>query len=131
MGGLTFTASPATELVIPTGYLADRSKFTDNITETITIPNGVKVIEVYGYAYMINETHYGIQMKVKSNNKVWAEASGDEAAEFNRYIGVTSNKQYTINMYAISRMGDDYTIETFYIKYSPEINKQTPTVTDY
>lgn len=109
----------------------NRSNDGADITEYITIPNGVKVIEVYGYAYMNNETHYGIQMKVKSNNKVWAEANGDEAAEFNRYIGVTSNKQYTINMYARSRMGEDYTIETFYIKYSPEINKQTPTVTDY
>ena len=108
-----------------------KSNFSDDITETITIPNGVKVIEVYGYTYMDNETHYGISMKVNSNNKVWAEANGVEAAEFDRYIGVTSNKQYTIDMYARSRMGEDYTIETFYIKYSPEINKQTPTVTDY
>ena len=45
------------------------------------------------------------------------------------YIGVTPNKEYTVTVSADSP--DRVYIDRFYIEYSPEINKQTPTITDY
>ena len=130
-GGLTFTASPATKIVIPTGYLINETN-TYSITRTITIPNGVKVIEVYVEVGSDNQVESErVYTAVSSNNKSWASARGDYYAIAREYVGVTPNKQYTVKMSVNSRLYDDAIAYSYYIKYSPEINKQTPTVTDY
>lgn len=131
-GGTTFSASPAT-VSVPTGYLVDeKNTYTNDITRTITIPNGVHVIEVYAYANGEHEMEYPLFMTVSSNNKQWYHGSngGDGPVAFQGYIGVTQNKQYSVRVYAGVRGGDSY-IDRFYIRYSPEINKQTPDIYDY
>lgn len=133
-GGTTFSASPAT-VSIPTGYLVDeRNTYNNDITKTITIPNGIHVIEVYAEASGDAETEnsYTLWMIVSSNNKQWYHGSngGYGSVSFQGYIGATQNKQYSITVHANARGGDS-SIDRFYIRYSPEINNKTPTVTDY
>lgn len=105
-----------------------------NGKRTFTIPNGIKVIEVYGNVTN-SDGFLGMRVTVSSNNKVWFDDSntvGDESySEFSGYVGVTPNKQYTIitNFNAIS--GGYPIIDSFYIRYSPEINNKTPTIYDY
>lgn len=119
---------------VPTGYLVDeRNIHDDDITRTITIPNGIHVIEVYAEANEYYEYYYTpLYMTVSSNNKQWYHDSndGDGSVSFQGYIGVTQNKQYTIRVHTRDR-NHDSSIDRFYIRYSPEINNKTPTVTDY
>lgn len=67
-------------------------------------------------------------MRVYSNNKDWGFSDTDSYVEIYENIGVTPNKQYTVTVELDPPGG---AISTFYIKYSPEINNQTPTITDY
>lgn len=110
----------------------ERNTYNDDITRAITIPNGIHVIEVYAEASGGHEFDYPLWMTVSSNNKQWYHGSngGDGSVSFQGYIGVTQNKQYSISVLARLRGGDS-TIDRFYIRYSPEINKKTPTIYDY
>ena len=130
-GGVVFSASPAT-VSIPTGYLIDeRNTYNDDILRTITIPNGIHVIEVYAEASGSHELDCPLFITVSSNNKQWYHGgNNDGPIAFRGYIGVTQNKQYSIRVHAGVRGGDSY-IDRFYIRYSPEINKQTPDIYDY
>ena len=65
-----------------------------------------------------------------SGNKSWLRNEDFYDVETDGYIGVTPNKQYTVTVSAYSPKNRVY-IDRFYIEYSPEINKQTPTITDY
>ncbi len=105
---------------------------TYDITGTITIPNGVKVIEVYVEAGSDNqEENERVYINVSSSNKSWYNNFGIYNASISEYVGVTPNKQYTVALTVHSRLDDSAIAYIYYIKYSPEINKQTPTVTDY
>lgn len=132
-GGVTFSASPAT-VSIPTGYLVDESNtIVDYITKTITIPNGVKVIDVYASCYTPDPETPPITIEVSSTNSdynTWLRNDDYYAVSTQGYIGVTPNKQYTVTVSAITHEGN-VCIDRFYIEYSPEINNQTPTITDY
>ena len=109
----------------------ERNTYNDDILRTITIPNGVKVIKVYAEASGSNELDSPLFMTVSSNNKQWYHGgNNDGQIAFLGYIGVTQNKQYSIRVRASVRGGDSY-IDRFYIRYSPEINKQTPDIYDY
>lgn len=111
----------------------EKNTYNDNITRTITIPNGIHVIKVYAEASGEHEMEYPLFMTVSSNNKQWYHGSNggdDSLVSFLGYIGVTQNKQYSIRVHATVRGGDSY-IDRFYIRYSPEINKQTPDIYDY
>ena len=92
-----FSASPATEIVVPTGYLISESNiFDDNITRTITIPNGVKVIDV---GATINGIENDIWLEIRSNNKRWLYMRGlYNEVSLQGYIGVSPNKQYTVTL---------------------------------
>ena len=101
-------------------------------TRTITIPNGVKVIEVYVEAGSDNQIESEmVYINVSSSNKSWYGSSGNYGAIIRGYVGVTPNKQYAVALSVNSRLDDTAIAYRYYIKYSPEINKQTPTVTDY
>ena len=129
MGGVTISASPAT-INIPTGYLVNESG--DNyIRRTITIPNGIHVIEVYVHCF-VEMTHIEnyVYIGLQSNNKQWYSGNDLFNKSWFGYIGVTPNKQYTASLTCDSDERDAY-IKTFYIKYSPEINNKTPTIYDY
>lgn len=90
------------------------------------------MIKVYAEASASHDMDYPLWMTVSSNNKQWYHGSngGDGFVSFLGYIGVTQNKQYSVRVLARVRGGDS-SIERFYIRYSPEINNQTPTITDY
>lgn len=126
-GGLTISASPATEIVVPTGYLINESNIFDNyITRTITIPNGVKVIDARA---AINGIENDIWLEISSNNKRWLYMRDlHNEVSLQGYIGVSPNKQYTVTL---NGSGDSNTVYDFSIEYSPEINNKTPTITDY
>ena len=127
--GVVFSASPATEIVIPSGYLVNVSMTNvDYITKTITIPSGVKVINVYASCYSRGVDDI-ISISV-SGNKPWLSNDDYYDVATYGYIGVTPNKQYTVEVSADTPYRRVY-IDSFYIKYSPEINKQTPDVYDY
>lgn len=129
-GGVTISASPATEIVIPTGYLA-RERTEYSITRTITIPNGINVIELYASCDSREiSLDSMVVITVSSNNKQWCSNGDINSVECTEYIGVTPNKQYTVTVEPNGEMGNSY-IGYFSIKYSPEINKKTPTVYDY
>lgn len=126
-GGVVFSASPATEIVIPSGYLLNESNiFDDIIVRTITIPNGVKVIDV---GATINGIENDIWLEIRSNNKRWLYMSDlYNEVSLQGYIGVSPNKQYTVTLIGSANSN---TVYDFSIEYSPEINNKTPTVTDY
>lgn len=108
----------------------DRSNDDNSITEYITIPNGVKVIEVYAAAHITDNIYHLIRLYI-SSNKSWFSSSDYMGIDGTVYVGVTPNKQYTVYVDTETREGEDCKIDRFYIKYSPAINNKTPTVTDY
>ena len=86
------------------------------------------MINVYASCYS-REIEYPIFISV-SGHKPWLRNDDYYDVETDGYIGVTPNKQYTVTVSADIDHGRVF-IDRFYIEYSPEINKQTPTVTDY
>lgn len=128
-GGLTFSASPAT-IDIPTGKIILEDSMV-NRNYSLTIPSGVKVLEVY---LSINSLDEGVEAVINiANNKsdkTWADVTGwwedGSPDDTTNYVGVTPGKTYSlyINM---DVEGDS----SGYIAYSPEINNKTPDVYDY
>lgn len=129
-GGVTISATPAT-ISVPTGYLVNEHNCGSAITRTITIPNNVHVINANAYAKNnsggTSDEYRDISVNIYRNNKRWGRDSSTGSVSCDQYIGVTPNKQYTVSMYA---NGNDV-YSSFCIKYSPEINNMTPTITDY
>lgn len=109
----------------------EKDTYNDYITKTITIPSGIKVIEVYASCYSDNSTEQlFLSVSNDSNHKFWLDNNDYYSVASDGYIGVTPNKQYSITADANTHDGNAY-IDSFYIEYSPEINKKTPTVYDY
>lgn len=109
----------------------DRSNDENDLTDTFTIPNGVKVIKVYASAYITDGTEHYISLNVISIGGIWIRIDDIGIVSHTVYVGVTPNKEYYIRTYAETREMEDCEIVRLYIQYSPEINKKTPTVTDY
>lgn len=74
-----------------------------------------------------SSTDEQVYMSIYSDNKTWYTDTQDGDVIFVGYIGVTPNKQYNVTLDIIA-VSSSYRLQ---IEYSPEINKQTPTVTDY
>lgn len=130
-GGTTFSASPAT-VSVPTGYLVNEEGV-GFINRTITIPDGVSVIEVYGRAINIDSEPADISIVIVNNytNRAWLSSYNTDDVEVGGYVGVSPNKRYSIRVTTSADNGASTDIQTFYIRYSPEINNKTPTITDY
>lgn len=111
----------------------DRSNDENGFIDIFTIPNGVKVIEVYASAYITNNTEHNISLSVisSSSDSDWILIHGTTSIYHTVYVGVTPNKEYCIRTLAETREGEDCKIDRLYIKYSPEINNKTPTIYDY
>lgn len=109
----------------------DRSNDENDLIDNFTIPNGVKVIEVHASAYTAYDTMHIITLNVSSSGGDWIVITGEKSIYHTVYVGVTPNKEYYIRTYAETREGEDCKIDRLYIKYSSEINKKTPTITDY
>lgn len=110
--------------------MINESDIDGSATRYITIPNGVKVIEVYASAVSDKIDSNAVSLFVGSTKTWFGSMVHNYAIDFHGYVGVTPNKNYTINLQSGSRLGLECYI-SISIKYSPEINKQTPSVTDY
>lgn len=110
----------------------DRSNDDNDLNDDFTIPNGVKVIEVYASAYITYYTMHIINLSVISSSNGYWILSDDKSSVFHTvYVGVTPNKEYYIRTYAETIEDEDCKISRLYIRYSPEINRRTPTIIDY
>ena len=97
---------------------------------SLTIPSGVKVLEVYLSIDSLDEGAEGDLFIINNkSNKGWAEVSGwweNGSDDITNYVGVTPGKTYSL----IINMDVDGS-SSGYIAYSPEINNKTPTIYDY
>ena len=127
-GGLTISASPAT-IDIPTGKIILEDN-TDDRNYSLTIPSGVKVLEV---CLSIDSLNEGVEcyISIQNNNgdKIWADIAcwwENSPVVITNYVGVTPGKRYSlyINM-------DVEGSSSGYIAYSPTINNKAPTIYDY
>lgn len=102
-----------------------------NRNYSLTIPSGVKVLEVY---LSINSLAEGVEGVIyianNKSDKTWADVTGWWEDGFpndtTNYVGVTPGKAYSLNI-QMDVEGDS----SGYIAYSPEINNKTPTIYDY
>ena len=128
-GELTFTASPAT-IDIPTGKIILEDNMVDQ-NYSLTIPSGVKVLEVYLSIDSLIEGAEGVlYISNNKSDKTWADVTGwwedGFPDDITNYVGVTPGKTYSL----IISMDVDGS-SSGYIAYSPTINTYTPVVTDY
>lgn len=128
-GGLTISASPAT-VSVSTGKIILKDSMVDR-NYSLTIPSGVKVLEVYLSIDSLAEGVEGvIYITNNKSDKTWAEVPGwwedGFPDDITNYVGVTPGKTYSLNI----QIGIDGG-SSGYIAYSPEINNKTPDVYDY
>lgn len=121
--GATLEASvPTTETILLD--IADA-----NITVTITVPAGVKVLKVEGGVYHEHEGEVALDVYSVNGKKYWLSLWDYGEAYDIWYVGVTPNKSYTLKLSTDSETGTESGTVT--ISYSQSINNQTPKVTDY
>lgn len=100
-----------------------------NRTVTITVPAGVRVLKVTGDVYHEHEGEVALDVYSVNGKKYWLSVYGYESAIDIWYVGVTSNKSYTLKLGTSSETGAES--GSVVISYSQSINNQTPRVTDY
>lgn len=97
---------------------------------SLTIPSGVKVLEVYLSIDSLDEGAEGyIWIENNNRRKIWADVAGwweNSPGAIINYVGVTPGKTYSLYI----NMGVDGD-SSGYIAYSPTINNETPTIYDY
>lgn len=98
---------------------------------SLTIPSGVKVLEVYLSIDSLIEGAEGyICIRNNNSDKIWADVNSWWENGFPddtiNYVGVTPGKTYSLY---ISMDADNDS--SGYIAYSPTINNKTPTIYDY
>lgn len=123
--GATLEASvPTTETILFSTMDDDA-----NITVTITVPAGVKVLKVEGDVSHEHEGEVSLYVRSVNGQKYWLDVFGYAGAYNMCYVGVTPNKSYTLKVSTSSETGTESGGIT--ISYSQSINNQTPKVTDY
>lgn len=102
---------------------------------TLTIPSGVTILNLQANGNAIDTQITEIIIKNKDSGKIWLHNDSfnqDESYEENKYIGVTPDKTYNLNL-TITHGGDgeggSQNNGAFY--YSSEINTHTPDIEDY
>lgn len=100
-----------------------------NRTVTITVPAGVRVLKVTGDVYHEHEGEVTLDVYSVNSKKYWLSVLNYESAIDTWYVGVTSNKSYTLKLSTSSETGTES--GSVVISYSQSINNQTPNVTDY
>lgn len=113
-----FTASAA-QVNVPTGSI-----LVDNYVQ-FTVPTGVKVIEVTNNTGISNKRYIG----VIPNTTHELELTTEEPPSAERIIYRLKCLTHDMKVY-ISWLDVDYG-DSVNIRWSPEINKQTPNITDY
>lgn len=123
------TVGAALEASVPTTETRLLSTMDVNTMVTITVPAGVKVLKVSGDVYHEHEGEVALDVYSVNSKKYWLSILNYESAMDTWYVGVTSNKSYTLKLSTSSETGAESGSVT--ISYSQSINNQTPKVTDY
>lgn len=123
------TVGATLEASVPTTETILLSTVDVNTTVTITVPAGVKVLKVEGDIYHENEGEVTLDVYSVNSKKYWLSLWDYESAIGTWYVGVTSNKSYTLKLSTSSETGTES--GSVVISYSQSINNQTPKVTDY
>lgn len=117
------------EASVPTTETSLLSTEDVNTMVTITVPAGVKVLKVAGGVYHEHEGEVVLDVYSVNSKKYWLSLLNYGDAHGIRYVGVTPNKSYTLELSTSSETGAESGEVT--ISYSQSINNQTPKVTDY
>lgn len=102
---------------------------------TLTIPPGVTILNLQADGNAIDTQITEIIIKNKDSGKIWLHNGSfnqDESYEENKYIGVTPDKTYNLNLtitHGDDGEGGSQNNGAFY--YSSEINTHTPDIEDY
>ena len=123
------TVGATLEASVPTTETTLLSIMDIEITVTITVPAGVKVLKVEGDVYHEHEGEVALDVYSVNGKKYWLSLWDYESAYDIWYVGVTPNKSYTLKLSTDSETGTESGSVT--ISYSQSINNQTPKVTDY
>lgn len=123
------TVGATLEASVPTTETRLLSTMDVNTTVTITVPAGVRVLKVTGDVYHEHEGEVALDVYSVNSKKYWLSVYGYESAIDTWYVGVTSNKSYTLKLSTSSETGAES--GSVAISYSQSINNQTPRVTDY
>lgn len=123
------TVGATLEASVPTTETRLLSTMDVNTTVTITVPAGVKVLQVSGDVYHEHEGEVALDVYSVNSKKFWLSVYNYEYASDIWYVGVTPNKSYTLKLSTDSET--DTESGTVTISYSQSINNQTPKVTDY
>lgn len=123
------TVGATLEASVPTTETSLLSIMDANTTVTITVPAGVRVLKVTGDVYHEHEGEVALDVYSVNSKKYWLSVWDHGSAIDTWYVGVTSNKSYTLKLSTSSETGAESGSVT--ISYSQSINNQTPKVTDY
>lgn len=123
------TVGATLEASVPTTETRLLSTIDVNTTVTITVPAGVRVLKVAGDVYHEHEGEVALDVYSVNSKKYWLSVWNYGSAIDIWYVGVTSNKSYTLKLSTSSETGAESGSVT--ISYSQSINNQTPKVTDY
>lgn len=123
------TVGATLEASVPTTETRLLSTMDVNTTVTITVPAGVRVLKVTGDVYNEHEGEVALDVYSVNSKKYWLSVWNYESAIDTWYVGVTSNKSYTLKLSTSSETGTES--GSVVISYSQSINNQTPKVTDY
>ena len=114
---------------VPTTETSLLSTVDVNTKVTITVPAGVRVLKVTGDVYHEHEGEVALDVYSVNSKKYWLSVWNYESAIDTWYVGVTSNKSYTLKLSTSSETGTES--GSVIISYSQSINNRTPKVTDY
>lgn len=125
------TVGATLEASVPTTETRLLSTMDVNTTVTITVLAGVKVLKVrvYSESGAGGDDFCTAYVQNADNKKVWVIGQSYGACDETRYVGVTGEKDYKLNLYAGSEY--DTMAALIRISYSQSINNTTPSVTDY
>ena len=115
--GTTYAAWKKATVNVPTGGIAVVGE------DSFTVPSGIHVIEICSD---LDPVYVGVTPN--TTHSVFIQVNLSRHVRYHITIGCTShNKIYTTGYIPFKKKLDD----TMFINWSPEINKKTPTVTDY
>ena len=114
------TVGATLEASVPTTETRLLSTMDVNTTVTITVPAGVKVLKVEGDVYHEHEGEVAVDVYSVNSKKHWLSVWNYESAIDTWYVGVTSNKSYTLKLSTDSETGTESGSVT--ISYSQSIN---------
>ena len=92
---------------------------------TFTVPSGIHVIELYGD---FNTIYLGVTPN--TTHHIYIDITQQGHVHFEISVGCTSHNRVYISDSFISDVGEEPS-QNIRISWSPEINKISPTVTDY